>query len=90
MKVVTDVFVHVYPSCPFNEHSSLILAVTDMSEYGYAFIGKTSIEIDVDPFGVLEVQIRQLDAKIAKEKSDCACKINELEATKNSLLTIEN
>ena len=90
MKIKTEVFVHVHPSIQLNEYTVFILATTDMSSYGYAFIGKTEIEIDVDPLGVLETQIKQLDAKMEHERAESAMRLNELEAAKNNLLSIEN
>jgi hypothetical protein len=61
-----------------------------MSAYGYALIGKTWIELEVDPDDVTHAQIKQLKDQIVKERVKCDEKIDELEVTINSMLSIEN
>jgi hypothetical protein len=90
MKVRSKCFVHIYASHTFNEHSSIILAATDMSAYGYCLIGQTDIEIEVDTNGALKTQIRQIDAQIENVKKEAHIKVEELEQTKANLLSLEH
>lgn len=90
MKLKSQVFVHTYPSQPFNKESTLMLAQNDMSEFGYALIGSTWIEIDVDPSDVTSCQIKQLKQQIYKEKVAAEARIAGLEIQINNLLSLEN
>jgi hypothetical protein len=90
MKIVSDVYVHVYAGSVFDKFSMLVLAATDMTSLGYALIGKTQIGIEVDGKEVVVSQIKALDEQIEGVEGECARRVNDLEVARNNLLSLEN
>jgi hypothetical protein len=90
MKIVSDVYVHIYAGLNFNKESSLVFAQSDMSSYGYVLIGKTQIEIEIDLLNVRDAQITQLQEQIKKERAKTYVEVGKLEQQIQDLMCLEN
>lgn len=66
------------------------LAVTDMSEFGWAMVGKTEVTYEVpDNFDFRQVKATAIQKEMNKVRADFQARITELQAQYNECLAIE-
>ena len=91
-KIKQTAFVHAEKDCVKGGHN-LVLYYSDMSQYGYIFIGEVEVSVDFDlpdNFSFTQAEIDVLRKEQKRIQAEAQNKVTRIEEKIQSLLCIEH
>ena len=87
MKKTFEFFLHASHR-PLGGEPEIYLFTSDMSAFGYIFISKTAVEVEIPEFDIIALEVDGIEKQIAKVRAEAHLKIGQLEQRKQELLAI--